>query len=140
MVRDISKAFAMNMFYKRTDMGWTQEDIAKAVGPGAPGGITGTAPTTYGASDGKINGTAFAWNGDAGVIDDLIFLEASDANDFNSIMITIPTNVKMDINQDVAVESLLKKSAVMIGMIDGTLYCAVAIVVPNSNSTIAIII
>ncbi len=42
---------------------------------------------------GKINGTAFAWNGDAGVIDDLIFLEASDANDFNSIMITIPTNV-----------------------------------------------
>ncbi len=32
MVRDISKAFAMNMFYKRTDMGWTQEDIAKAVG------------------------------------------------------------------------------------------------------------
>jgi DNA-binding XRE family transcriptional regulator len=35
MARDIAKAFAMNMFYKRTDMGWTQEDIAKAVGVSA---------------------------------------------------------------------------------------------------------
>ncbi|MDR1167659.1 MAG: helix-turn-helix transcriptional regulator [Heliobacteriaceae bacterium] len=32
MARDICKVFAINMFYKRKDLGLTQEDIAQAVG------------------------------------------------------------------------------------------------------------
>jgi DNA-binding XRE family transcriptional regulator len=32
MARDICKTFAINMFYKRTDLGRTQKDIGDAVG------------------------------------------------------------------------------------------------------------
>jgi hypothetical protein len=61
--------------------------------PNNPTNPTNPTDPTLNMMTGKLNGTAFTWNGDAGVIDDLIFLEASSEAEFPSIMLSIPLNV-----------------------------------------------
>jgi len=51
-----------------------------------------TNPKVYNMT-GKINGTAFAWNGESGIIDGFLILEASNAAGLPSIMLSMPANV-----------------------------------------------